>query len=394
MTVIANAQTRRGPRRLRRPRRGMALAMALGAMVIISMLLAGIMYLTRQDTRMAVNSQRVQQSFGVAESGVAELLRTWNIASYNTMPMYPRDSMLIVRQTTPGGTGTYAGSLLKLNERMYLLDVAGMDKVSGAQTATLAGGGSRQRIGTLLRVVPLAVDMQAALTVGGPVTFGGGNVYIDGYNNPPPGWTGCPPTNPSLAGVRAKNPGDVTASAGQITGTPPVLITPAMDSTTFMKFGPVTYDMLAAQASIQLPAGTYTPQPVVVGGVCTAAPLNWGDGDTPTNPCGTYFPIVHIAGNGTINNGQGQGIMLVDGNLTVSGIFHYYGLIIVRGGFSTTPGGNPKVFGSVLAQSINLATTAFAGDAVVFFSACALSRTMDATGVASYARSRSWTRLY
>jgi hypothetical protein len=241
--------------------------------------------------------------------------------------------------------------------------------------------------------VPLQVNIQAALTIGGPVKFGGGNVFIDGKDHVPPSWPGCGPLEPSKAGVRAKNAGDVAASQGQVTGTPNVLITPAMDSTTFIQYGPTNYYQLAAQAGVKLPGGTYSPNPVITNGVCTITNNNWGDGKTPTSACGGYFPIVHIQGDANITNGTGQGILLVDGNLVASGTFTYYGLIIVRGGFSTLAGGSPKVYGSVLAQSINLATTAFAGDAVVDYSACALARSFDATGMTSMLRTRSWVRL-
>jgi hypothetical protein len=294
----------------------------------------------------------------------------------------------------PNGTGNYAGNMYKLSNQLYLVDLTGSDNQTRA-TGNQLGGGARQRLGMLLRVVPLPVDIKAALTIGGPVKFGGGNVFIDGNDRVPPSWPGCGPLEPTLAGVRAKNAGDVAASQGQVKGNPNTLIDPTMDTTTFMNYGGTTYDQLAAAATIQLPGGVYSPapNPATNTGTCTASNLNWGDGINPTFPCGNYFPIVHFAGNATINNGQGQGILLVDGNLIASGTFTYYGIVIVRGGFSTVAGGNPKVYGSVLAQSLNLATTAFAGDAVVEYSSCSVAKTMDATGSASMFRSRSWVRL-
>ena len=66
------------------------------------------------------------------------------------------------------------------------------------------------------------------------------------------------------------------------------------------------------------------------------------------------------------------------------------GVIIVRGAFKTQAGGNPKVYGAVMAQASNLATTAFAGDAVINYSKCALLKTKDATGIPAQLRSRSW----
>jgi hypothetical protein len=121
---------------------------------------------------------------------------------------------------------------------------------------------------------------------------------------------------------------------------------------------------------------------------------NWGDGATRTAPCGNYFPIIHLTGNTTLSGGQGQGILLADGNLTLSGSFTFYGVVIARGGFTTVPGGSSKIYGSVMAQSINLATTAFNGDVVINYSNCALSQALQYTGVTALSRSRSWVQLF
>ena len=371
-----------------RARPGIALAIALTSIVLASTLVAGALYVGTQNSRLSTNGRRVQASFGLAETGIGEAIRNWNPASYNSRAFYPLDSVTLSR--TASGTGVYAGRIYKLNDKLYFVDITGND--SASLGSALNGGGARQRIGVLTRVLPLNVDLRAALTIGGPVVFGGGNVFIDGSDHVPPSWANCV-TDTAIAGVRAKAAGDVQASQGQVTGHPNVLITPTMDSTTFINYGSATYSQLAANANITLAAGTYSPNPVIANGVCTLGNNNWGDGKTPTSACGTYFPIVHITGDATITNGTGQGILLVDGNLIAAGTFTYYGLVIIRGGFSTVAGGNPKVYGSVLAQSINLATTAFAGDAVIDYSTCPVRRAMDATGMASLVRSRSWVRM-
>jgi predicted acyltransferase (DUF342 family) len=107
-----------------------------------------------------------------------------------------------------------------------------------------------------------------------------------------------------------------------------------------------------------------------------------------------YFPIIRLTGPVTLSGGQGQGILLADNNLTLSGSFTFYGLIIARGAFTTVPGGSSKVYGSVMAQSINLATTAFNGDVVINYSNCALTQALQYTGVPAFNRSRSWKQLF
>jgi len=386
-------------KRILQNERGMALAVAIFTLVVIGALVAGALFVGTQEQRVGSNSSRTEQSFRMAELGVAEIIGGWsaNRLTYNRMRPFPLDTTKLPWTKTANGTGSYSGNIFKLTNSTYLLDITASDTMSRA--GRVREGGSRQRIGVIVRIMPLQIDIQAALTVGGPVVFGGGNVFVRGQDTPPTpaGWN-CPAPGGGVDGVRAKNAGDVANSSGQVTATPPeqpVLITPTMDSTTFMQFGATNYAQLAATATITLGAGTYAPAPAVVGAVCnTAVATNWGDGANKAAPCGFYFPIIHLTGNTTLSGGQGQGILLADGNLTLSGSFTFYGVVIARGSFSTVPGGSSKIYGSVMAQSINLATTSFSGDVVINYSNCALTQALQYTGVTALNRSRSWVQLF
>jgi hypothetical protein len=171
------------------------------------------------------------------------------------------------------------------------------------------------------------------------------------------------------------------------------MVDPSITSTTFTQYGGTDYTTMANAASIPLPAGTYNPAPTVSAGNCVASNTNWGDGNTPGNPCGNRFPVIHITGNATIGAGQGQGILLVDGNLTMSGAFNFYGIIIVKGATTTTAGANVNVYGGLMMASMNFATTAFNGNVNVKYSKCALTKAKDGTGTPALLRSRSWTEL-
>lgn len=374
-----------------RDRRGVALMTVIVATVVVGVMMAGAVFVGIQEQRMGDGVRRLGKSAGVAEGGAVETLHGWNWATNNNIRLYPLDSVQVANTPAPGGTGVYRATSYRLTNQMYLLDVSARD--SNSFSGNMPENGARGRIGMLARIVPLNVNIQAALTLGGPVVFGGGNVFVQGADHVPPGWTTCNPLDSAKAGVVAKNAGDVANSQGQVTGNPNVLIDATMDSTWFMQFGGTSYTQLAAAASITLPGGTYSPAPSVVGGVCQNTTNNWGDGNTPANPCGTRYPIIHLTGDATILNGQGQGMILADGNLTFGGTFTFYGIIIVRKGFKTQAGGNPKVYGAVMAQDSNLATTAFAGDAVINYSKCALLKTKDATGTPAQLRSRNWIEL-
>ena len=388
-------------KRILQNERGMALAVAIFTLVVVGALVAGALFVGTQEQRLGANVGRSEQSFRVAELGAAELIGGWgaNRMTYNRLRPFPTDTAKIAWTRAANGSGSYSANIYRLTNSQFLIDVEANDTLS--RTAGLISeGGARDRIGLVVRILPLNVDLQAALTVGGPVVFGGGNVFVKGQDSPPPAgsnWASCPPAAPTIAGVRAKNAGDVANSQGQVSGSPNVLVTPSMDSSTFTQFGPTNYAQLASQASVVLGAGSYAPAPATIGApaACNTAVLtNWGDGNNHNNPCGLYFPIIRLTGNVTLTGGQGQGILLADGNLTLSGSFTFYGLVITRGSFSTVAGGSSKIYGSVMAQSINLATTAFNGDVVINYSNCAISQSLNYTGITALNRSRSWSQLF
>jgi hypothetical protein len=387
--------------------RGMALALAIVALVIVGALVAGALFSATQEQRMAENTRFHAQSFGVVEAGAFEVIMAWptNRGTYNVKRPYPTDSAAAAWtpawQRAVSNTGSYTGSVYRLNTSQYLIDVTGRDTMSRANR--LRGGGFSQRLGILTRVVPLQADVQAAMTIGAPVTWGGGNTFVNGADNPPPAgnnWSACGAAGPSLAGIRAKSIGDLGSSGGQFAGTPDSIISPTMDTSTFYNYGYTNYSTLISQANITLAAGnSYTPGPVAVGGVCQTVgqPTNWGDGNNHTNPCGGYFPIVYIQGAGTTNltGGQGQGILLVDGNVSLNGNFTFYGLMVIRGNTTTVANATVKIYGALLTKNANFAPNGSgSGSFTVNWSSCSLSQALQSTGVGAMNRSRSWVPLY
>jgi hypothetical protein len=116
---------------------------------------------------------------------------------------------------------------------------------------------------------------------------------------------------------------------------------------------------------------------------------NWGD-PNHTLPCGSYFPVVHITGSGTtiINGGMGQGILLIDDNLKITGGFVYYGIIVVQG--AITVAGGSQVYGGVLAEDVNLTTDMFSGNSLIEYSSCAVQNAQHFAPIIRPIASRSW----
>lgn len=384
--------------RVLRDERGMALAVAIFALVVAGALIAGAFFAGTQEQRVGQNSLRVQQSFGVGEAGLNEVLRNWNPLVYNALKVYPADSFVFTPTATGGGTGSYTGVVRKLNNNLYLVDLTGRDRAS-ASGATF-GAGARQRLGWLLRVRLLDIGIGGALTTQGSVKLSG-NAFVDGHDFIPGGWSSanCDTVGDTTkAGIRAPDTATVQTGGGpHVSGNPPVLKDTSVHQSTFTQFGDVTYNDLAALATIQLPSGTYKTFPTWSGTTCDRTnPTNWGDGMNPSGVCASYWPIVHIAGSATLNGDQGQGILLVDGDLQIQGSYQYYGIVIVRGSLSTSGGGSTEAhfWGAVMAQNADLNLNSLSGNATLNYSKCAITTALNMTGIVAPDRSRGWSQLF
>jgi hypothetical protein len=386
----------RGMKRILRDERGMALAVAIFALVVVGAMVAGAFFAGTQEQRVGENQRRVLQSFGVAEAGAQERVMTWDPATMNRRPQYPQDSVVIGPDVpAPGGTGRYGGYSFRLGPNVFLIDVTGRDTRSYGGTIA-GGGGARQRIGMLARIAPIEFGIRASLTTQGSVNVSG-NAVVNGVDQNPTGWASCDVAGPPQAGVRTDGGSVTTEQNGLVAGVPPVVNDPSLSDSSFTTFGGASYAQMAARANVTLSGGTITTAPVVTNGVCDQNVLtNWGDGDNPTAPCGNYFPIIHITGSATLNGVQGQGILLVDGNLNVQGSYNFYGIVIIQGDLKTAGGGTSEAhfWGGVMAKNADLSVESLSGKATMNFSSCSILAAMQAQSPIALMRSRGWTQLF
>src|ERR671925_1239061 len=113
-----------GMKRTPRNERGMALAVAIFALVVVGALVAGAFFAGTQEQRVGENQRRVQTSFGVAEAGAQERVITWAPAQMNKRALYCNcaggDSVVIgPNQLSAGGTGRYSGYSYKLGPNLF-----------------------------------------------------------------------------------------------------------------------------------------------------------------------------------------------------------------------------------------------------------------------------------
>jgi hypothetical protein len=385
-----------GMKRILRDERGMALAVAIFALVVVGALVAGAFFAGTQEQRVGENQRRVFTSFGVAEAGAQERVISWDPVQMNKRAQYPADSVVVANQPAPNGTGSYGGYSYKLGPNLFLIDVTGRDRASAAGVIA-GGGGSRQRLGLITRIAPIDFGIHASLTTQGSTSLSG-NANVNGADQVPDGWTSCDLPGPPQPGIRDQG-GNVTESGnGTVTGNPPVVNDPTINNNTFTTFGGATYDQLAARANVVLSGGTYKTNPNFGGpsGCDKTDLLNWGDGMNPATACGNYYPIIHIVGSATLNGDQGQGILLVDGDLDVQGSYQFFGIVIILGDLKTSGGGSTDAhfWGGVMAKNADLSVQNLSGKATLNYSSCSILSALQATSPISMMRSRGWVQLY
>jgi hypothetical protein len=365
--------------------RGMALVGAFLMLLLMGALVSATFGPTLLEGRLAENTRRSSKAFDVAEYGLVDAVGQWSSYDWNALAVWDSTSFT---GSVPNGAGTYEGTVRRLSDDVFLMDVTGWD----------ASQRARRRVAQLLKLQLLEIDIQAALTTRGPTKIGG-SAEINGNDTHPGQWA-CGAADSSMSGVRVADAGDLETTGTQCSdggclfGNPPVEVDTTVSEDTFFQYGDVGWDELVAMADLLMASGTYKIQPSVIGGVCNVVDKsNWGDPLTPTSPCFGRFPIIYAPGDLTVNGDVGQGILLVGGDLSVQGGFEFYGIVIVRGRLKTTGTGG-HFNGSLMAANVDLDDNTVLGDALVQFSSCVVRRALAAASPGAPLRSRGWLQPF
>ncbi len=228
----------------------------------------------------------------------------------------------------------------------------------------------RRTIATLPRVASVFVSPDAVLDLKG------NSFLIDGNDHNPDGTPGPGPAVAGIATLVGTPPGANQANFlsqissknyDQILGAGGM---PSLSETTGVDLNTI-FETFQRMASVTLASGTYANIP---DGTTNIG--NWAAGDLRV----TYANgDLHFSGKG-----QGAGVLLVDGTLTVTGQFTYYGVMIVRGDIRLSGGGaGVHTYGTVMVgQSITAidpeeSEVIVSGTADLFYSSAVLARLED-----------------
>jgi len=369
-----------------RNERGIALVVAIVALVVIGAIIAGTFFVSTLEQRTSFNTVQTTQAFEAAEAGLQDATANWN-TGWNSMASGATQGPYTI--SSFGGGSSYSYQITRLNDQVFLLK----------STGTLQG--ATQTLASLIRLTTANVNVAGAVTSGGNVSVGG-NATIDGRNTTPTGWSSCP-SAPDKAGIGSS--GTIsTHGSPAIYGSPPQIQNdPGITSSTFE----TPFDQLKRTANLTFAGGqgsgnyvTFsTIAPVGTSTTCTRTNMsNWGEplrSGSYIAGCINYAPIVYISGNAMFNaGGRGQGILLVDGDLAIAGGFQWVGLVIATGQVKTG-NGTSNVTGAILAQNADFGDqTSFSGTPVVSYSKCALDYVLNLSAVGRPLAGRSWAQLF
>jgi len=372
-----------------RNERGIALAVAIFALVVIGGLVSAAFFVGVQEQRVGRNTVKLQQAFSAADGGAQAAVNVWpdSVALFNKMVVgTTRD---LGRGSMASSAGWYRASIKRLNDQLFIVTSEGFSQDSSA----------RQRVAIMLRLRPIELNVNAALKSRGTLKLGGSS-FIDGIDHAPTGWS-CPPLLDTIPGIRL--PGGDSAniqysgcsSMSCLSGTPKIKSDNTITDSTLSHFGDAAFADLRGLANKFPPAGTTTGvDPTLSGLSCNTADIkNWGDPLNPVGACGDYYPVIWIDGDASINGNHGQGILIVNGDLDVQGGFEFYGPVIVRGSLKTSGTGG-HFNGGVIARNVDLEQETILGNAVINFSSCALSKALNGSAAGSAMRERGWVNVY
>lgn len=326
---------------------GFALLSVLLALLVFGALGAISVGLAVSEVRMARNVMEVAEAGGLVEQDITQAFESLDPGALAIMPV----GSTVVDVRGGGGDSRRRVDLRRTGDDMFLIG-ATIDVPDGPYRSAAL----------LVRLAVPRILLSGPVSSGGPVSPGSGTTFavVDTEAD-----ADCGPTSwvPVLADVGA----------------------PAEDLAAWLE-----------RATVVLPAGMdrVTPGPTYSSRECYRAdPGNWGDPARATTECGRYLPVVRALGDLEVDGGVGQGVLLVEGDLTLRGGAEFHGVILV-GGKLTTAGLGARVIGAVQVNDPGGEGSALDGSAVFTYSPCAIGRALLPFGEPKLLAGRSWIGTY
>lgn len=323
------------------------------------------------------------QAILLAEGDVNRQVGQWDPLLAETLAVGGRAQL--AGSVSPAGT-TVADSLERLGQGLYLVG-ATVERRSRAGMLQ-----ARERTSQLVVRTAPTLREDASIIAGGIVSVQA-TAVADGADANVAGWGAlCPPLAAAGASVILGPAGRVDPASCNgppcLVGLPPVGLDPTLATGWLQSLGAVPLDSLIAHADQRLSGLVVGAGPVRrANGSCDLlVPGNLGDPAGPAQACGSYLPISVAAVGTELQDGVGQGLLIGQGSLVLSGSFQFTGQVVVRG--SLTLRDQVQVIGSVaVTDSVTLT-----GGSRVQRSTCAVRRAGRGAARPFFPVARRWFR--
>lgn len=379
----------RGPRLS--DERGIALAVAIFALVVIGLLVAGTFFAARLEQQSGENAFYANQASEAAQAALTQTVQGTSATAL--LAITPGNSSAGPSMSLAGHAGATT-SIKGLTSSVWLVtSIGSKTNASGTQLAT-------RSLAQLVRLNQAEITVGAGLTALGKVTVSG-NSTVSGIDATPDYWAANGISCPSLTDVAGVKYNGQLAQSGSadLYGSPVKQQDNSLTAANML--GGSTFQQLKSLATLTLSSGSISGLAPATSGnpaVCDkTVQNNWGAPTDKANACFTYFPIVYHYGDLSISGtGAGQGILLVEGNLQVQGRIDFYGPVIATGGVSIRGTGSDdvKFYGGVMAQDVTLDDTKLTGNAMINYSSCAIKRAVQGSATPTALGERSWVQVY
>lgn len=369
-------------RRLVRARRGSALLLVLVTMVVLAILASASMMSAFQEARSSRAAQIQQRALTVAEFALNSQLSSWPTRR-NSMATGAIDSTTV---------GVDLGDTAIV--RVQRLSATDFNVVSVGRAGIGNGLMEAQReVSLLVKFTTPTIRPAGIITSFGNVDIQG-SPSVSGRSTTPAGWTGCTAARDTFAiSYNPSATASVQKPASQAVGG--TYADPrAGNASNYDTFGSETWASLAAKANVRITAGI-SPTPSGNATTCNAMTSNWGEpwrGTGTVAGCYNYFPIIYSPGDLSLNGGRGQGILIVDGTLRITGNFEFVGLVLVRNELDGA--GNFSLTGALMTRNNNGSATRLRGNATLAYSKCGVDQALSALAMPTRLGARAWANVY
>ena len=307
-------------------RDGVVLVLSILLILALSILAVGVVMVGTMESSVATALQRAAEARALAELGARSIFEAWSTAAVRDLP--------------PGSlrAGPPVGRAIKSTiERVdSLLFLVRTEARLGGRTRPPTVGRAALLVATpdhaaLERAFPaaLAVEAEAWIDSG----------RVSGYD-------ACPVTAVDRPGLIADSA--AVSPRAELGGAPAWSIAaPEPLPPGSLLESPTVRDI----ATVIWTAALATPRPSSAAGTCLPEPGNWGavaDG----HPCHDRLPLVYATGDLAIDAGEIRGILVVDGDLDLTGTVELAGIVRVRGMLRIGP--DAHVTGAVRAASVQM----------------------------------------